>query len=160
MKSRIIDDGFMPEVISNNSTISVNKNGKCGKTYKNLNVAVILNVYEDRIKSLGLDDLDFKVKIATQQEYLGFVSIITGKKEDRPKLRVKDVIPLRRKRDGVQFGYSIITQSIGSGIESRFTVFNRVLNNSPIKKDYVIFCTGYERDGTYFTMTGYTHIYA
>ena len=159
-KSQVVDDGFMNEVIANNSILPTTKSGEEGKIYKHLDIPAILNAYEDKILSLGMSDLDYKIKIATQQEYLGFVSLITGIESDRRKLRIRDVIPLRRKKDGVQFGYSIITQSIGSGVESRFTVFNRVFNNDPIQKDDVILCTGYERDGAYFTMTGYTHIYA
>lgn len=159
-KSQVIDDGFMNEVIANNSTLPITKAGKEAKTYKNLNIPAILSAYEDKILSLKMSDLDYKIKIATQQEYLGFVSLITGNESDRKKLRVKDVIPLKRKRDGVQFGYSVITQSIGSGIESRFTVFNRLYNNDPIKIDDVLYCTSYTREGAYFTLTGYTHIYS
>ena len=68
------------------------------------------------------------------------------------------VTPLKRRTDGKQFGYSVITRSIGSGIQSRFTVFNRVFNQCPIKEDDIIYCTGYDRDGEWFTMTGYTKI--
>lgn len=159
-KSQVVDDGFMNEVIVKNSVLPITKSGEEGKIYKDLDVPAILNAYEDKILSLGMSDLDYKIKITTQQEYLGFVSLITGIESDRKKLRIKDVIPLKRKRDGVQFGYSVITQSIGSGIESRFTVLNRLFNRDPIQKNDIILLTSFDRDGAYFTLTGYTHIYA
>lgn len=159
-KSQVVDDGFMKDVIERNSVLPITKSGEEGKTYKDLDVPTILNAYEDKILSFRMSDLDYKIKIATQQEYLGFVSLITGIESDRKKLRIRDVIPLKRKRDGVQFGYSVITQSIGSGIESRFTVLNRLFNNEPIQKDDIILLTSFERDGAYFKLTGYTHIYS
>ena len=157
-KSQVADDDFMYNLISENST-SVNNKGKELKTFQNLNVSKILNTYEAAIRNLNLGDIDFKNKIVTQKEYLGFVSLTTGIEEDRPKLYVKDVIPLVRKKDNKQFGYSVIAQSIGSGIETRYTVFNRVYKEEPILKDDIIKCTRYERDGQYFRLCSYQHIY-
>ena len=59
------------------------------------------------------------------------------------------------KKDGKVFGQSVVTKSIGSGIETRFTVFSRVFDKDPIQKGEIIYCTGYEREGKYFRMTGY-----
>ena len=148
----------MYSVIAENST-STNAKGEELKTFKDLNIEKILNTYEDNIRSLNLEDMDFKNKIVTQKEYLGFVSLTTGKEEDRPKLYVKDVIPLVRKKDKAQFGYSVIAQSVGSGIETRYTVFNRVFKEDPIQKDDIIRCTRYERDGQYFRLCSYQHIF-
>ncbi len=89
-------------------------------------------------------------------KYTGYTA---WKEEDRRKLYIRDIYPLKRKRDGKHFGYSILTQSIGSGIESRFTVFNRVYEKEQVKKGDIIECTGYTRDGQYFTMTGYRKLF-
>lgn len=158
--SQIIEDGFMDVVIPQYSELPYTKSGKLAKTYNILDVSSILNAYEDKIKSIGINDFDYKLKISNESETLGFVLLNTGNEEDRRKLRVKEVYPLKRKKDGVQFGYSVITQSIGSGIESRFTVFNHLFNKDPIKKDDIILCKSYIREGAYFTMTGYSHIYS
>ena len=157
-KSQVVEGDFMYNVISENST-STNAKGEELKTFKDLNIEKILNTYEDNIRNLNLEDMDFKNKIATQKEYLGFVSLTTGREEDRPKLYVKDVIPLVRKKDKAQFGYSVIAQSIGSGIETRYTVFNRVFKEAPVQKDDIIRCTRYERDGQYFRLCSYQHIF-
>lgn len=136
------------------------KSGAESKSYILLDIPAIMRECEQMIKETGMPDLSDLLKVRNFADIMGYTGYVSGKEEDRRKLYIKEVYPLKRKKDGVQFGYSIITQSIGSGIESRFTVFNRVFNNEPIKKDDVILCTGYERDGAYFTMTGYTHIYA
>lgn len=136
------------------------KSGAESKSYILLDIPAIMRECEQMIKETGMPDLSDLLKVRNFADIMGYTGYVSGKEEDRRKLYVKEVYPLKRKRDGAQFGYSVITQSIGSGVESRFTVFNRVFNNDPIKKDDVIFCTGYEREGAYFTMTGYTHIYA
>ena len=136
------------------------KSGAESKSYILLDIHAIMRECEQMIKETGMPDLSDLLKVRNFADIMGYTGYVSGKEEDRRKLYIKEVYPLKRKKDGVQFGYSVITQSIGSGVESRFTVFNRVFNNDPIQKDDVILCTGYERDGAYFTMTGYTHIYA
>ena len=70
-----------------------------------------------------------------------------------------DVFTLVRKKDNKQFGYSIITKSIGSGIESRFTVVNKIYDQDPIKKGDIIYCKSFEKNGQYYSLTGYNKIY-
>jgi hypothetical protein len=89
---------------------------------------------------------------------MGYIGYISGKTEDRPKLYVLDVFPLLRKKDNKQFGYSVVTKSIGSGKESRFTIFNKLYNENPVKKGDIILCRGFEREGQYYKMTRYEKI--
>ena len=117
-----------------------------------------MNAYEDKLLSLNIPEFGYKDMMATQKEYLGFVSLITGKEEDRAKLRIKGVYPVCRKSDGKQFGYSIITQSIGSGKESRMTVFNKRYDKNPIRENDIIVCKRWERDGKYFQLLDYEHL--
>lgn len=157
-KSAVIGASKLYELVAANSK-STNDKGVELKTFKLQNVPAILDGYEEYILSFGRDELQYKVLLGYQREMLGFVSLTTGKKEDRAKLFVKNVFPLCRKSDGKQFGYSVLTQSVGSGKESRFTVMNSVFKKEPIAKDDLILCTSFERDGQYFTLTGYKHIF-
>jgi len=159
IKKETIKDSPIDSVVKRYSN-DKNKDGSESKSYTLLDVQKIMQECEQMIKDTGMPDLSDLLKVRNFADIMGYTGYVSGKEEDRRKLYIKDIYPLKRKRDGAQFGYSIITQSIGSGVESRFTVFNRVFNNDPIKKDDVILCTGYERDGAYFTMTGYSHIYA
>lgn len=135
------------------------KSGAEAKSYTLLDVRSIMRECEDLIKSASMPDLSDIIKIKNFEDIMGYAGYSSGKETDRPKLYVKEVYPLKRKSDNAQFGYSIITQSVGSGIESRFTVFNKIYNADPIHKNDVILCKGYQRDGVYFTLTKYEHIY-
>lgn len=134
------------------------KSGTPAKNYKILDMHSILLEVEDAILGAGLTDLDIKIKMQNFEDAMGYAGYVSGNEEDRRKLYVVDLFPLMRKKDGKQFGYSIVTRSIGSGKESRFTVFNRVFNQQPIAKKDLIFCRSFDRDGQYFTLTGYDKI--
>ena len=131
------------------------KDGKEAKSYTILNMGSLLNTLEDYIKNLTLADFDFAYKVQNQFDFLGYVDLTTNKEEDRPKLFIKEVYPLKRKKDNKQFGYSLITKSIGSGIETRFTVFNKVYNLCPVTAKDIIYCKEYSQDGLYFTINAY-----
>lgn len=141
---------------SNNRT----KAGTIAKSYTILDMNSIIREVEDKVKSVGMEDLGDLIKVQNFKEYMGYVGYVSDKQEDRPKLFVTHIYPLHRKKDGKQFGYSIITKSIGSGKESRFTVFNNVFDKDPIKENDIIYCKKFETDGQYFTLKDYTHIYA
>lgn len=159
IKKEAIKDSPIDTIVKKYSNDKT-KSGAESKSYILLDIPTIMRECEQMIKDADMPDLSDLLKVRNFADIMGYTGYVSGKEEDRRKLYIKEVYPLKRKRDGAQFGYSVITQSIGSGIESRFTVFNRVFNNDPIQKDDVILCTGYEREGAYFTMTGYTHIYA
>ena len=140
-------------------SVGVTKSGGVAKRYTLLDVKSVLYELEDYIKSINMEDLGDVLKVRNFQEVMGYVGYVSGKEEDRRKLYVTNVFPLCRKRDGKQFGYSILTKSIGSGKEARFTVFNDLYDTDPIKKDDIIYCKSFERDGQYFTLRGYSKIY-
>lgn len=138
-------------------SVGTTKSGSESKSYILTDVMSLLEDIETQIKSANVPDLNDILKIRNFVDIMGYIGYVSGKEEDRRKLYVKDVHPLKRKKDGAQFGYSIITQSIGSGVESRFTVFNRIYLKDPIRKDDLIYCKDFIRDGTYYTLTSYHH---
>ena len=152
-----INGSPLEQIVRKYST-DVTKAGTEAKSYTVFDVVSMMHETEEAIKAVGMEDLDDITKARNFKDAMGYVGYISGRQEDRRKLFVMSVTPLRRRTDGRQFGYSVITRSIGSGIQSRFTVFNRVFNQCPIKEDDIIYCTGYDRDGEWFTMTGYTKI--
>lgn len=148
-------DGSPIEETVRKYAVGTTKNGEISKFYTIVDVMSIVRELETRMLSVHMDDLDDILKIRNFVDAMGYVGYVSGRPEDRKKLYVLDKFPLKRKRDGVQFGYSIITKSIGSGKEARFTVFNRVYNNDPIEKNDIIYCDGYSREGKFFTLTRY-----
>lgn len=128
------------------------------KSYNILDCKSILIECENYIKSLNIEDMDLRNKIMNQQEYLGYISATT-KEEDRPILFVKEVKTLKRKSDKKQFGYSIFTQSIGSGITSRFTLLNRDAKEyGELHKNDIIKCLDYEIKNSYFNLKKFQKI--
>ena len=158
IKKEKIVGSFIEPIVQRYST-GTTKAGKESVNYRILDMQSILHECEEEILRMSLPDLDVVTKVHYFNEAMGYSGYVTGREEDRPLLYVKETYPLKRKKDGKQFGYSIITQSIGSGIETRFTVFNRVYDKEPVDKGDVITCIGYTKEGPYFTMTGYRKHY-
>lgn len=153
-----VDGSPIGEAIAKYS-VGTTKSGAEAKSYTLLDIESAMRECEDAIKSAGMEDLSDVLKVQNFVEVMGYVGYVSGKAKDRPKLYILEIYPLKRKRDGKQFGYSFITKSIGSGKETRFTVFNRTFDKEPVEKGQIILCKGYERDGQYFTMTSYERIF-
>ena len=148
-------DGTAFETPVRNHSTWIKKDGGEAKNYSLSDARAALVEIEAAIKSLNLKDACVQDKIQTQIEFFGHVAS-TGREEDRNTLVVDSVYPLYRKKDGAQFGYSVITTSLGSGKRARFTVFNRVYDKcGELAKGEVLKCLNYKRDGDYFTMTEY-----
>lgn len=158
IKKSLVDGTELEEIVQRHA-VGTTKSGGAAKSYTLIDVTAILHEIEDKIKSIGMEDLSDITKVRNFYDAMGYIGYTSGKAEDRRKLYIMDVFPLNRKKDGKQFGYSIITKSIGSGKESRFTVFNRVFDKDPIVKGEIILCKGYERDGEYFTLTSYDKVF-
>lgn len=152
-------DGTPLEPIISKYAVGVTKNGGVAKSYTLLDIGSILREAEDAIKSVGIEDLSDMTKVRNFADIMGYIGYVSEKEEDRRKLYILDVFPLVRKADNKQFGYSIITKSIGSGRESRFTVVNKVYDENPIHKGDIIFCKSYEKNGQYYRLTSFDKIY-
>ncbi len=152
-------DGTPLEAIVKKYAVGVTKSGGEAKFYTLLDVDSILKESEAVIKSFGMEDLSDILKVRNFYDVMGYIGYVSGKDEDRRKLYVTDVRPLHRKKDNKLFGYSVFTKSIGSGKESRFTVFCKVFDKDPIKEGDIIYCGAYERDGEYFRLTAYSKVY-
>ena len=151
-------DGTPLEKIVQKYAVGVTKSGGVAKSYTLLDVMSIMHEAEDAVKDLHMNDLSIVAKVRNFADVMGYVGYVSGREEDRKKLYVSDVYELVRRKDNKQFGYSIITKSIGSGIESRFTVVNSVYNEDPIQKGDIIYCKGWERNGQYFRLTRFEKV--
>lgn len=152
-------DGTFLEPIIKKYAVGTTKAGGEAKSYTLLDVMSILKEAEISIKEIGMSDLDDITKVNNFLDVMGYIGYTSGKEEDRPKLCILDIYPLKRKRDGVQFGYSFITKSIGSGKEARFTVFASTFFDHPVKKHDIILCKKYNYENGYFTLLDYDQIF-
>ena len=150
-------DAVLADILPGYST-DVTKSGAPSKTFTITDMRGLLRELEDRIHAAGLKDLGLLLKAQNFKDIMGYAGYITGKEEDRRKLLVMEVFPLLRNKDRRQFGYSIITKSIGSGVEARFTVLNAAYQRDPIRENDIIFCRSFIREGQYFKLTGWNHL--
>lgn len=152
-------DGTPLEPIVKKYAVGVTRSGGEAKSYTLLDVMSILRGAEDAVKSLHMEDLNDITKVRNFYDVMGYIGYTSDKPEDRKKLYVTGIKPLHRKRDDKLFGYSLFTKSIGSGKESRFTVFCKVFDKEPVQKGDIIYCKAWERDGAYFRMLDYEKVY-
>ena len=151
-------DGTPLEDIVKKYAVGTTKSGGIAKSYTLLDVMAILREVEAAIRSVHMSDLSDIIKVRNFYDVMGYIGYVSGNEEDRRKLYITGVKTLRRKADNKQFGYSVFTKSIGSGKESRFTVFNRVYEKNPVKEGDIIFCNSFERDGIYYRLTSYEKV--
>ena len=147
------------EAIIARYAVGVTKSGGEAKSYTLLDVQSVLRETEDAVKALHLEDLSDILKVRNFADVMGYVGYVSGKEEDRRKLYVTDTKPIRRHSDNEQIGYSLFTKSIGSGKESRITVFNELYNKNPVGKNDIIYLKGFKSSRGYFTATDYTKVY-
>lgn len=139
-KSKVEDSPLIVKLLSKYANGN-KKDGSPALSWTIIDMNSLLHSCEETILNLDIKDFDLKLKIKAQEDILGYF-MPTGKDEDRPKLLVQDVKPLIRKADGEQFGLSYFCKSLGSGIQTRFTVVNSVIKKcGEVKKGDIIYCT-------------------
>ena len=152
-----VEGTWLEKIVSENS-IGKTKKGDEAKSYTIVNMDEILHGAELFIKNSHVNDLSVFMKAKNFNDIMGYAGYTSGEESDRNKLFITGVYPVRRKKDNEVFGYSILTQSIGSGKESRMTVFKKRYEQDPIKEGDIIICKRWERDKIYFRMLDYEHL--
>ena len=147
--------GSILEPIVQKYSIAETKSGALAKSYTIVDMQSILEETETAIKGLNLPDIDLLEKCKNFNEIMGYAGYVSGREEDRPKLYISDIFPLKRKKDGKEFGFSVKTKSLGSGKDSSMTVFNTTFNKKPIKKGDIIHCKRWRADRGYFVLEEY-----
>lgn len=117
----------------------VTKSGAEAKSYTIIDMRGLLRECEQYIRSLQIEDFDYKNKMITQEELLGYIDLTTGREEDRKKLLLTDVVPLRSKTDDTIWAYALFTRSIGSGKSGRLTLRTKLYENNPVQKNDIIY---------------------
>lgn len=119
------------------------KSGTPAKSLKILDMPELLRRFETFVKAKNLTDFSFKEKMANQMEYLGYIDLVTGKEEDRRKLLVTDLMPLKSKKTGKVWTYIASARSIGSGKESRWNIRPSIYEYKTFRKGDILLCRKY-----------------
>ena len=154
-KSKVV--GFLTDIISDYATDKGVKGNEL-KSYTITDMDGLLAACEEQIRKSNVPDLTLKVKIQNSIDYLGYVGIQTGRPEDRRKLLIMDVFPMRGQ-DGVPWGYRINTQSLGTGKQSSLTIPARLYNGQQVAKGDIVYADNcYKNPKGYWYLNSYRKI--
>ena len=139
-------------------TTSTRKDGKDAASYtfhSEEDVMKCLYDCEKAVFAIGMQDLDMRVKIQNCVDILGYCDIRTGKEEDRRRLLVTEVFPL--KTNGALWAYRLATKSLGSGKTARVTVKADLYNRRPINEGDIIYAAElYKNKAGYWYISDYS----
>lgn len=148
-KSKVV--GFLTDIISDYATDKGVKGNEL-KSYTITDMDGLLAACEEQIRKSDVPDLTLKVKIQNSIEYLGYVGIQTGLPEDRRKLLITEVFPMRGQ-NGVPWGYKVNTQSLGTGKQSSLTIPARIYAENQVAKGDIVYA-----DNCYKNPKGYWYL--
>lgn len=154
-KSKVV--GFLTDIISDYATDKGVKGNEL-KSYTITDMDGLLAACEEQIRKSNVPDLTLKVKIQNSIEYLGYVGIQTGLPEDRRKLLITEVFPMRGQ-NGVPWGYKVNTQSLGTGKQSSLTIPVRIYTENQVAKGDIVYADNcYKNPKGYWYLNSYRKI--
>lgn len=140
-----LDGSELEHIVARHATDRNVKNEEL-KTYTITDITAILHECEDYIKSLNISEINLKVKMQNQLDILGYIDIKTGVPEDRRKLIVTDLVPLKSKTSGDVWGYACFTRSVGTGKNARLTIRTATYNRNKISKGDIIYASDVQKN--------------
>ena len=154
-KSKVV--GFLADIISDYATDKGVKGNEL-KSYTITDMDGLLAACEEQIRKSDVPDLTLKVKIQNSIEYLGYVGIQTERPEDRRKLLITEVFPMRGQ-NGVPWGYKVNTQSLGTGKQSSLTIPARIYAENQVAKGDIVYAENcYKNPKGYWYLNSYRKI--
>ena len=154
-KSKVV--GFLTDIISDYATDKGVKGNEL-KSYTITDMDGLLAACEEQIRKSNIPDLTLKVKIQNSIDYLGYVGIQTGLPEDRRKLLITEVFPMRGQ-NGVPWGYKVNTQSLGTGKQSSLTIPARIYAENQVAKGDIVYAENcYKNPKGYLYLNSYRKI--
>lgn len=141
VKKSLVANPDLYEIISKHTT-STKKDGSEAMSFTFAtqdDVFACIRECEKHIMSLRLKDVDMRVRVQNSIDILGYVDVVTGKEEDRRRLIVTDIIPLKDKVKGTIWSYRIGTKSLGSGKAARLSIKADIFDRYPINAGDIIY---------------------
>lgn len=130
------------------------KDGSEAASYKVDGIAMnLLRLYE---KSVQCNPPTIKERIQYSKDVLGSSEVVTGNNEDRRRLVVSDISPMK-SLNNVVWAYRFTTKSIGSGKTARLTIRRSIFDKQPFADGDIIYANDlYKNDQGYWYLTDYT----
>lgn len=136
---------------------NIGATGKPIKTYKILDIQTAMREAEKYIKQIVPKDISLQVKIDCQLKYLGYMACVTNKPEDRLRLYISKVTPMKARDGSGVWGYTINAVSIGTGKASDLTIYNDVFTKEPVVVSSIVYARKmYKNKRGYWILCEYT----
>lgn len=129
-KTKITDE-FVKSVISRNSKHTE-------KQFREIDCMSIMHELYEYYKVTITDDFSAKDKISWQQEYMGYTDLRSSNPEDRFKLLVKSVKPLRTKDKSKTWAYALDCVSLYSSKNNELLVYQKIFDKNPLLENDII----------------------
>ena len=129
-KTKITDE-FVKSVISRNSKHTE-------KQFREMDCMSIMHELYEYYKITITDDFPAKDKISWQQEYMGYTDLRSSNPEDRFKLLVKSVKPLRTKDKSKTWAYALDCVSLYSSKNNELLVYQKIFDKNPLLENDII----------------------
>lgn len=148
-------EGTPLEEIIQKYSVGETKTGAISKAYTILDIESAMLESEKAILMAGIDDFDSIHKARCFKEALGYVGFKSDMDDDKKKLYITGVIPIKKKKGFGISSYMITTKSIGTGKESKFITSPYEYQKEKIKEDDIIYLESWSRSGTWFRLGNY-----
>jgi len=132
LKKDKVNDPILKSIIERHSR-------QTEKTYLDLDTRSILYEVEQYMSAQDIRDFSLKDKIAFQKEFLGYIDIQTNNPEDKNKLLVVSVTPLKNKNKSKVWGYRYKTVALATGKNSEITIWASDYASRPVQELDTIF---------------------
>ena len=153
VKKEKVANSPMNDILQRFAT-GVNAKGKELSSYIISDMEGLLGACEQYIRDLNLADVSVRVKMANQMDVLGYIDLTTNHPEDRRKLLIMDIVPLKSKDNNTPWAYAVFTKSVGTGKSARLTLRASVYNAKPIRQSDIIYATSIAKENS-----GYWYLY-
>lgn len=126
-----ISDEFVKTVISRNSRHTE-------KLFKDIDCYAIMKELYEYYKATITEDYSVKEKIAWQQEYIGYIDVKSDNPEDRYKVIIRGVKPLKTKDKKKVWAYALDCISIYTSKKNELLVYTNIFEKTPLEANNVI----------------------
>ena len=151
--------GKLKEVIEKH-TNGITKSGRESAFYSFPDEAAVmkcLREYEHAVMNAKIQDLSMQEKVKNSITILGYCDVKTGKAEDKRRLIILDVTPIKAQNGNSIWAYRVSTRSLGSGKLARLTLRSEDYNNKPINEGDIIYAADvYLNDKGFWYLSQYT----
>ena len=121
-------------------------------------VAQCIKECGQHIENKDFKDISMREKVRDSIQILGYCDVQTNKPEDRKRLIILDVMPMKSPQNAKNiWGYRISTRSLGTGKTARVTIKATDYEHKPVNEGDIIYASDvYQNDKGFWYLSQYS----